>query len=151
MTVRWGSGILARFLGRLFGFPRPGEAVPVHLTIEPIAMGARWTRRMGEAHLVTEQTVESGLVFEAFGPFVCGFRVNADSQSLWYTQQYAGLRFGRRRLRLPRWLWPRVHARVRQVGTSASSEVEILAPWIGPVLRYEGMVTRVHPEPAESP
>ena len=98
---------------------------------------------MGRALLITEQWSERGLVFEGLGPVLCGFRLQADTQSLWYTQEYAGLCWGRLRLRLPCWFWPRVTARVSLVGDHAHSEVTIMAPWLGRVLRYEGLVKHV--------
>ncbi len=144
MSVHWGSGWLARCVARVLRFPAPGDAVAVQLSIDARDGVLHWTRRMGTALLVTEQWIMNGLVFEKLGPVLCGFRVEADAQSLWYTQEYAGLRFGPYSLRLPRWLWPRVTARVTQAGSQAHSQVDILAPWIGLVLRYEGLVMHVH-------
>lgn len=151
MSVHWGSGWLARMVARLLRFPAPGRAVAVELRVDERDGRTEWRRRMGETLLFTQQWVKKGLVFEQLGPVTCGFRVEADTRSLWYTQEYAGLCWGPLTLPLPRWLWPRVIARVTQVGGRAHTHVTILAPWLGLVLSYEGLVTSVNVESETAP
>jgi hypothetical protein len=151
LEVTWGRGWFARLLARLLGFPRPGREVPVTLSIEARADASLWRRRIGQVLLVTEQWFEAGLVLERLGGIVCAFELQGDANGVRYSQRFATLRFGPLALRLPRWLTPRVLARVSRVPEGALTEVEIQAPLAGMILRYAGKVTRVSPLPQEEP
>jgi hypothetical protein len=98
---------------------------------------------------VTEQFVANGLLLETLGAMVCGFRLRADAEGLFYAQEYQAVRVGRFRLRLPGWLGPSVVARVVRRERAAYSEVEIALPLVGLILRYEGSVTAVRSEASE--
>jgi len=138
MQVSWGDGMLARSLAWALGFPRPAASVSVVLRILTVAGGLRWVRQMGSVLLTSTQAASNGLLLETFGVIVCAFRLLPESAGLRYLQQYAVLRLGSLQLRLPAWASPRVAALVVPTAGGARTEVEIAAPLIGRVLRYEG-------------
>jgi hypothetical protein len=131
MQVSWGDTLPARVLAWALGFPRPCPRLEVILQVQPLAGGDRWVRRMGSVVLASTQRVSSGLLLEAFGVVVCAFRLLPHANGLRYLQQYGAA--------------PSVAAQVALTPAGARTEVEIAAPLIGRVLRYEGIV-----EPARS-
>jgi hypothetical protein len=143
MQVSWGDGMLARALARALGFPRPAASVVVVLRIQPTAGGQRWVRQMGSVLLTSTQAASNGLLIETFGVIACAFRLLPEAAGLRYQQQYAALRCGSLQLRLPGWASPRVAALVVPTAAGARTEVEIAAPLIGRVLRYEGTMEPV--------
>jgi hypothetical protein len=140
-SIAWGTNAAARLLAWACRLPRAGENVPVELAIVANARGLSWARRMGNETVATEQRAHRGLLVESFGPMEFRFRIRRDGETLVYEQVGAGVRFVGYSWPLPRALSLRISARSRAEGDGARTEVEIAAPWIGRVLRYEGFVS----------
>lgn len=146
MQVGWGDGVVARGIAHVLGFPRPSSRVAVVLKVHPAGRGLRWVREMGSTMLASTQEVSMGLVLESFGPMVCAFRLLPEEHGFRYVQEYAALRLGGRLVRLPRWASPRVVAHVVETSDGVRTEVEIAAPLVGRLLRYEGIMAPMPPE-----
>lgn len=146
IQVSWGRGLLARCLARVLGFPPPCARRELILEVQPVDGGDRWVRRMGTVTLTSTQSASNGLLLESFGRFVFAFRLLPHQLGLRYLQEHAALRLGAWQLRLPRWASPRIVAAVAQTPAGPRTEVEVAAPLIGRVLRYEGIV---QPAPSE--
>jgi hypothetical protein len=109
-TVKGGHSLQARLLGRLFGFPKEGDSVPVRVEIAPKGKRERWVRRFGKRRFFT--TLKAGgkaggrRVTEVFGPFAFDLRLAPDENQLGYVLTRARL-LG---VPYPRFLAPRVTA-----------------------------------------
>jgi len=92
--VRRGTGILARLLARLLRLPAGGGAVPLVLTVTPLACGGeRWRRNFAGRDFTTEQRAHAGpLLAERAGPFETLFRLTVEGGALAYRQAGASLR-----------------------------------------------------------
>lgn len=128
----------ARLVARLFGFPRAGRDVPVEVAFSTDAEGREvWERRFAGRPMRSVQEEGRGrfahLVVERFGPFAFGLALVRDG---------ARLRMVARRWTL--WGVPLPHALLP--GGEAWEEddgrfrfhVEIRAPLLGRLVRYEG-------------
>ena len=129
----------------MLGLPRPSSKVAVVLKVHPMGRGLRWVRQMGNAVMASTQEVSAGLVLESFGPLVCAFRLLPEARGFRYEQAYAALRVYGRLLRLPQWASPRVVAHVVETSEGVRTEVDIAAPLVGRVLRYEGTMAPTVP------
>jgi hypothetical protein len=135
------TGFLARLLSLLLGFPASGTARTVQLTITARGAALVWTRNIGGTRLVTAQWVVAGKLIEQLGPIRCVFDVQPRDGGVDFVQEHAALALGPWSLRLPRWLSPRVSGRVRAATAPwVRVDVEIQAPFMGPVLHYAGEV-----------
>jgi hypothetical protein len=138
-----GENWIARLLARVLGLPAPSESCPVRLEVTRTGVGERWARTFGETRLVSTQAAGAeGLLLERFGAFEVRLRVEVQGGGLRYHQEASGLRCGRLFLRLPRWASPRIVASEDPVDESGrvSVSVTVSAPWIGRVIRYEGVL-----------
>lgn len=138
-----GGNLFARTLARLFGLPAGGEGVRVCLSVTQEEGGAaeRWHRTFeGRVFDTWQGEGEGGLLAERAGPFELLFRLSVEGGALVYTQTGAALRVGRLRVPLPRSLAPRVEARERAAddGEDVLVYVKSIAPFVGPMLSYEG-------------
>ncbi|HEX8687554.1 MAG TPA: DUF4166 domain-containing protein [Pyrinomonadaceae bacterium] len=142
-AVRRGRGLAARALARLLRLPRGGEAVPLRLSVEPLAGGGElWRRAFDGREFVTVQRGRGRLLAERAGPFELLFRLAAEGGALAYRQEGAGLCAWRLRVRLPRAFAPRVEASERACeGGGVRVRVRVAAPLVGLVVEYEGTVT----------
>ena len=140
-AVRQGGGRVARFVARMLGLPRSGEAVPLLLSVEPHGGGERWRRNFAGREFVTVQGEHAGaLMAERTGPFEILFRLTAEGGALAYRQEGAFLRVKSLRVRLPRLLAPRVEAWERAAEGGVSVSVRVTSPLTGPLISYEGTV-----------
>lgn len=146
LRVRHGKGWLARLLLWLFRMPPAAEAVETRLVITPYGHGEKWLRVFGNWPLVTMQGEQAGgLLLERFGVLEFRFRLEVAEGSLVYRQISAVFRLGPLSLPLPRWLAPHVAAREKPVGdrNQIHVSVEVNFPLLGPLIAYEGKLTRV--------
>ena len=132
--VTHGSGRLARLLARLMGMPPETDRVDLTLDILPHPGGQSWRRRFGSFRFDSLQTRRGPLLVERVGPMEVRFRLVVDGDALDYRLQE--VRFV---LPLPRWLAPRISARVAG-GDAARVQVRVDLPIVGRVAMYEGSV-----------
>jgi hypothetical protein len=148
LSVQRGSHWLARALGSVLSLPAAGEAVPVELRIESTAGGLLWRRSFDGHALVTRQELRADALVEVMGPFACAFELQCNGAELIYRQTGFGVCVGRSILWLPRWFAPRLRARIVAPDSGAAVvRVELTAPFVGRLLRYEGEVRPVEASP----
>jgi hypothetical protein len=144
--VSAGSTWLARILARLMGLPRPAEAVDVRLVVTAQGDAEEWRRTFARQPLVSLQASRSdGLLLERMGRVETRFRLKVVDGALIYESVSAAFCLGRLRLRLPRWLSPRVTASERLAGEEEQLEVsvEVRLPLLGRLIAYEGRLTLI--------
>ena len=141
-AVRRGDGRAARLLARALVLPESGAAVPLLLSVEPLADGERWRRAFDGREFVSEQRghARRPLLAERMGRVELLFRLTAEGGALVYTQEGASLCAGPLRVRMPRQLAPRVEASERAEGGGVRVRVRVTAPLVGPLIEYEGLV-----------
>ena len=132
--VTRGAGVLRNIVAGLMGLPSAGEAVPVHLAIQLAGARELWVRTFGNQRFVTRQWYCNGLLIEAAGPVRFGFRVTASPAHMEFFME----RFWLHSLPVPLAMAPRVHAVVYGRGSSWWTIVQVEAPLIGLLVKYEG-------------
>ena len=103
-----------------------------------------WTRDFDGYLLASRQSVKprqgaSPMLCERFGPLALDFRLRACGGALVFVHVASHLALGGLRLRLPRWLSPRVRACAsadEDDGVAICVCVDV--PGVRPLLRYEG-------------
>lgn len=106
----------------------------------------RWQRSFAGKPFVSLQHAgegaDAGTVVERFGPLAFALRNALDSEGL--TQEIAAAYvLG---IRLPRFLWPRVHARERiDAQGRFTFDVGIALPLLGRLVAYKGWLTPTSP------
>jgi hypothetical protein len=141
--VQHGSGHIARLLARLLRLPPPADAISVQLWITPTKTGEEWVRIFGTQRLVTRQREAPGqLLAERFGPLEFRFQLQGQADALSYRQHEVALCVGRLRFVLSPRLAPHVDATERAMDATqrTRSTVAISLPWLGLLIRYEGVL-----------
>lgn len=142
VEVAYGSGLAGWFgrrLGRRMGLPAQPGRMPLVVTISHTDRALRWARRFGEGH-------EMVSLFEPVGRWPDGHwqeRTGALRLLLtvdvrdggWYWRALGARLHG---VRVPVRLLPRSHAGKRVEGDGYRFEVAVIAPLLGPLLRYGG-------------
>ncbi len=62
--VRRGSGVMARIIGAIFGFPKAASQASVTVTLSPEEGAERWTRSFDNMVFSSVQSCGTGLSFE---------------------------------------------------------------------------------------
>lgn len=146
--VRRGSGLLARCVAAMVGFPRAGDCIAVTVTLEAIndvERGGveRWTRNFAGRSFVSEQSAgrgrDEGLVCERFGPFSVSLALVWDAGRL--SMIVRGARF--LGLPLPRWLVPTALTHECVESDRFHFDVAISHPLTGLLVHYRGWLTPV--------
>jgi hypothetical protein len=138
--VQHRSGRLRRAVAKILGLPAEADASPVSVVIRPDGDGECWDRRIGDSSLKSRQCSSGPLLSERFGVLELLFQLRAVEGAIHYVQEAARVGVGSLRVRLPRWLAPRVRAREEAVGNRSSVRVEIELPLVGLVLQYHGLI-----------
>jgi hypothetical protein len=138
-SVERGSGLAARLVATLFGFPAATPSIAVSVRKEKTAAGEDWTRRFGKksfvSHLSRRDGDEPGVLHERFGPFSFRLRLRADNGRVeWPVEGWRLLG-----VPMPRLLMPK-SATSESVGADGRFrfDVGISVPLVGPVIRYRG-------------
>lgn len=136
--MRRGSTLAARVVCGLLRLPASGTGVPITLAVAPSGTGVQWRRTFGAAELCSQQLVENGeLVERFFGGVECRFRLEARDGTLVFHQTSTAVNVGGHRVRVPRWLAPRVTSSTRAVsGSRVHADVAITLPICGLLLDY---------------
>ncbi|HLH91198.1 MAG TPA: DUF4166 domain-containing protein [Xanthobacteraceae bacterium] len=137
-TVERGSGVLARAIAALFGFPPAARDIPVKVDFVLRDGREIWRRDFAGRTFVSTQEAGQGrfdrLMCERFGPFAFGIALVCDAERL--TLVFRGWRaFG---IPLPRAFAPRATAFEAVDGGRFRFYVEIKLPLIGLLVRYQG-------------
>lgn len=132
--VERGSGLAARAVSWVFGFPESAEDVPVRVTFEPVSGGERWTRDFGGRSFSSVITPAGTGLRERFGPFSFRFRLEERRGALAMVPRSWRL-FG---MRLPMRLMPDGVATEREEDGTFRFDVPIRAPLVGVIVHYRG-------------
>jgi hypothetical protein len=129
-------GRLQYALASLLGMPESGQAVPVRLEVIIEKDCERWCRTFGAMQLATVQWAEGELLMESLGLFVFSSALVIDGLCLHYEFRRAWLAG----VPLPRWISPSItgSACAREPGWRV--QVRIVAPFLGEIVCYEGLV-----------
>lgn len=142
------GGALARWLGRLLGFPPAGREVPLTVTIErlmaPDGPCEIWTRDFGGSRFSSRlRSDDTGLIHERIGPAEIALKPGREGDSL-ALPAIAG-RIGP--LRWPRFLLPRSQAReYADTEGRFHFDVKLTLPVLGLLVHYRGWLVPDGPE-----
>ena len=129
-------------IARLFGFPTKGGTVPVTVEFAPDAKGETWTRNFGGQILRSHQSVGAGkeayLLLERFGPITVAMGLDIRDDKMHLIPRHWRL-FG---IPLPRFLLPKGETFETERDGRFNFHVDIVAPIIGRIVRYQGWLTR---------
>ena len=137
---------LAFVAARLVGVPTAAKGVDVVVEFEVRDGVERWQRSFAGKPFVSLQYAgegrDSGTVIERFGVLSFALRSTVSKEGL--SQELAAAYvLG---MRLPRVLWPRVHARERLDGQGRFAfSVGIAVPLLGRLVAYDGWLTPISP------
>lgn len=139
-TVRRGTAVLARAVGRIFGFPDATPDIPVAVTLAPVPGGERWTRDFGGHVFSSFQSCGSGrsdgLLLERFGIITVALALVVDNDRLFLIPRHWSC-LG---LPLPRILLPKGQSFETEKDGGFCFDVEISAPLIGLIVAYQGVL-----------
>ncbi|MDR7307327.1 DUF4166 domain-containing protein [Rhodoferax saidenbachensis] len=137
-SVRRGSGLLARALCRVIGFPAAGDAVPVSVHMQTQGAGERWQRRFGaqrfESHFSLGQGPQQGLLVEQFGPLRFHISLAVVDGALLWAVRSGALWI----IPLPALLLPSGDSREYESEGRFHFDVEIAHPLAGLLVQYRG-------------
>lgn len=136
--VTRGTGLLARFVAAVIGFPHAGENVPVRVDFKIENGRERWTRTFAGRSFHSTQEQGRGrsewLVCERFGPVNAGMALVLDEGKL----RLAVRRWSVLGIPMPRWLAPRGDSYEYAAEGRFHFHVEIGHPLTGLIVAYRG-------------
>ena len=147
LRVRRGTNLVANLIGWLGGVPPASETgIPVRLEIQPGRRGEQglqgehWRRRFGERPFESQMWERDGLLMEAIGPTVFGFRLLSEDGCLRFETERCHFLI----LPIPRFMWPRIRVVASPSPTDPESQqqfgifVDFHLPCIGRIVEYSG-------------
>lgn len=140
--VRRGTGILAKIICALIGFPRSGDNVAVSVSFTPEQGAERWTRDFGGMTFSSMQSCGAArdqyLLIERFGPISVSMALVVEGNRLVLIPRRWSL-FG---MPMPRTLMPSGNSFETEENGQFHFNVEIRAPVVGPIVSYKGQLTQ---------
>jgi hypothetical protein len=140
MTIRYGTGVVARLVCRALRVPGDGESHAAELAIGRVGDDERWWRTVGGRRFVTRQrALPDGCLGERIGLVELRFRLHVIAGALRY--EPAGVTVAR--VPLPRAWAPRVVAYEEPAEHGGSHvRVTVSLPLVGELITYDGIVER---------
>lgn len=136
--VRRGTGLLAKAIGQVFGFPHAADSISVSVVLAPESGGERWTRDFGGKVFSSFQKRGTGrnstLVIEKFGFIEVALALVIEKNKLYLVPRHWSL-FG---VPLPAFLLPSGQSFEAERDGIFCFDVEIAAPFIGLIVAYQG-------------
>lgn len=132
--VERGSGLVARFIARIIGFPSPSQAVPLEVRIDRDKSGETWTRRFAGQCFSSRLTSRDDQLVETFGPLAFAFDLVPVPGG--HAMRLARWRCGV--VRLPLLLAPRIAATETDLDGRFNFAVRIELPLFGLLVAYRG-------------
>jgi hypothetical protein len=138
--VKRGTGLLARLIAPIMGFPRAATQIPVSLVFTSEAGGQRWTRTFDGktfSSLQTRGTAKNDhLVVERFGAISIALALIVEGGRLSLVPR----RWTCLGIPLPQFLLPAGHGFEVEVDGQFAFDVEIAAPLVGVIVAYKGVL-----------
>ena len=136
--VRRGSGLLAKLVAALVGFPKAGADVPVTVSFVPKNGTECWTRRFGDRPFSSVQSCGSGrdrhLLVERFGPVSFALALIIQAGRLFMVPR----RWSLMGIPMPRFLLPTGKSFEEERNGQFCFDVEISMPVLGLIVAYRG-------------
>ncbi|WP_421569912.1 DUF4166 domain-containing protein [Stenotrophomonas sp. PD6] len=136
--IRRGTGVLARMIAAVIGFPAAGANVPVTVTFTPENGGERWTRDFGGRRFSSWQRRGAGrndaLLMERFGLIDVALALVVEGNRLTLVPR----RWSFLGIPLPKALLPKGTTFETEVDGRFVFNVEIAAPVVGLIVAYRG-------------
>ena len=137
-AVDRGSGLFARLIGALYGFPAAGSDVPVSVLLERRRDGELWQRTFAGRTFRSFQNEGRGssvyLINERFGPVSVGLALVTDGRQL----EYVVRRWTFLGIPMPMFMAPGGRTFEFVEDGRFRFHVEIAHPWFGLIVRYRG-------------
>ncbi len=149
-SVERGVGPVARIVAALFGFPAPGEDVPVRVEITPTPAGETWVRDFAGRRFSSRLApVGAGRMRERFGPFDFLVALDVDGAAI-RMPVLGGALFG---VPIPKPLLPISETREHQTAAGDFAfDVGLYAPFgLGLLVRYRGRLSVPAGDGADAP
>ncbi len=141
--VRRGTGVLARMICQVIGFPAAAADVPVSVSFTPEARGEVWKRNFGgkvfSSFQMSGTEKNEFLLVERFGWIDVALALVVESERLFLVPRSWSC-LG---IPMPNWLLPRGKTFETERNGAFCFEVEILAPMIGLIVAYTGELDTV--------
>ncbi len=138
--IRRGTGLMARAIAALIGFPKAGTDVPVSVAFTPEQGGERWTRDFGGRRFSSWQRRGRGrseyLLVERFGVMDVALALVVEGERLHLVPR----RWFLLGVPMPGFLLPRGTTFETETEGKFVFEVEIAAPLIGLIVGYRGQL-----------
>jgi Domain of unknown function (DUF4166)/Saccharopine dehydrogenase NADP binding domain len=138
--VRRGSGVLARIIALMIGFPSAASQVPVSVAFTPEENGERWTRQFARKTFSSFQQRGVGmndyLLIERFGIVSVALALVVDENRLLLVPRRWAF-FG---IPLPKFLLPTGVSFETEKDNQFCFDVEISAPLVGLIVAYKGVL-----------
>lgn len=155
LRVEQSATRIGRWMARRMGLPVTGGETEASVVIRrshrtggrvapsPAGPGEVWRRSFGGDVLASAMTTDGERLIERVGRFELGFDLDVADGRLAFHHVSTHGRFGRRRVRVPGWLAPRVDASVGASTDGAQLDVaiRIAGPVLGSLLSYVGRLT----------
>jgi hypothetical protein len=137
-SIRRGTGVLARIVGWLAGFPAASDNIPITVQIDQQGCKETWQRNFDGHTFSSEMSVIggrlSGLMCERFGPSKFGMALVVEEDVL----HYIARRWTFLGIPMPKWMMPRGAMYETVIDGKFVFHVEITLRLIGHVVTYEG-------------
>ena len=136
--IRRGTGILAKLICAIIGFPPTASNVPVEVSFAPEADGERWTRNFDGKIFSSFQKrgtkKNNFLLIERFGIIDIALALVAEADRLFLVPRSWSC-LG---IPLPKWLLPKGQSFETDRNGQFCFDVEISAPLVGLIVSYKG-------------
>ena len=137
------SGVLGKIIGRMAHLPQPVKSAKVTLRIRSSPHGEIWERSFPDCQLNSIQSQSpDGYLVDRFSLIAFCFRLRISNTGIVHHHIHTYLILGSRKLRLPRFLSPRIisHEEPDANENASRIQVSLYLPLVGHVLTYSGIV-----------
>jgi Domain of unknown function (DUF4166)/Saccharopine dehydrogenase NADP binding domain len=138
--VKRGTGVLAKIISRVVGFPSAASQVAVSVTFSPEGDGERWTRNFGGKTFSSFQERGAGknasLLLESFGSLSVALALIVEGDQLFLVPR----RWAFLGIPLPKAFLPGGRSFETEKDGQFCFDVEISAPLIGLIVAYKGIL-----------
>ena len=141
-SAQRGTGLLARLMAAVIGFPRATADTPVSVQFNAVGEAETWTRTFGSESFSSRQFAGRGrserLLCERFGPLTFAMALVPEEGRLRLVLR----RWSAFGVPLPMWLCPRTDSYESAEDGRFGFHVEISHPLTGLIVRYRGWLVR---------